>query len=86
MVPRLPLPLCCCCREVELRPGGKSEPVTWANRKEYADLVTLHRLTESKQQVRLLSHARCRRPALHNRIWHSHRQARKSHQVQVCTT
>jgi hypothetical protein len=41
----------CRHREVELRPGGRDEPVTWANRLEYATLVEQHRLTESKKQV-----------------------------------
>jgi hypothetical protein len=31
--------------------GGASEAVTWENRQEYARLVTLHRLNESRQQA-----------------------------------
>ncbi|KAG5186945.1 hypothetical protein JKP88DRAFT_257310 [Tribonema minus] len=38
-------------REVELRPGGRDEPVTWANRLDYATLVEQQRLNESKQQA-----------------------------------
>ncbi|CAM9143892.1 unnamed protein product [Scytosiphon promiscuus] len=39
-------------KEMELKPGGKSIPVTWDNRLEYADLVEKQRLSECCRMVK----------------------------------